>query len=142
KERRMERAIAFPTEEGERWVRDEMSGEQTQRRLPEWLLKPLLRARLYFRPPQGVPVRRWQHFGNWLQDSLCEYGENPWRLGLWALGLAVFSAVFYFLVDWASPEPVILALSGNVPRPPLEYLAFSFTSLAYMSFVRTEPAGT
>ncbi len=142
KERRMERAIAFPTEEGERWVRDEITSERAGRRLPERLLKPLLHARLYLRPPQGVPVRRREHFGNWLQDSLCEYGENPWRLGLWALGLAMFSAMLYFLLDWASPEPVILALAGNSPRPPLEYLAFSFTSLASMSFVRTEPAST
>ncbi len=142
KERRMERAIAFPSEEGDRWVRDELAGRRNGllRVLPEGPVRALLYWRLYLRPPRGVPIARRQHLGNWLQDAACEYGENPWRLGFWAGGLAFFAAVLYFLLDWFSPEPVVLALFPGQPRPPLEYLAFSFVSLASMNFGRTEPA--
>lgn len=144
KERRMERSIAFPSEEGRRWVRDELAGERTgwKRGLPDRLLQKLLYSRLYLKPPRGVPVNRWQHFGNWLQDALCEYGENPWRLGLWAAGIVLSFGVAYFLLDWISPEPITLAFSAGTPRPPLEYLTFSFASLAAMNFVRIEPAST
>jgi len=144
KERRMERAIAFPTEEGGRWLRDELSAERSgwKKGLSDGLLRPLLFTRLYLKPPSGVPVRRWQHFGNWVQDVLCEYGENPWRLGLWAGAVVFVFALLHFLLDWISPEPVTLALMAGAPRPPLEYLAFSFASLAAMNFVRIEPVST
>jgi len=144
KERRMEQAIAFPSEEGERWVRDEIAGKGTGWKpwAPEGVLRRLLYARLYLQPPRGVPIRRWQHLGAWVQDMLCEYGENPWRIGLWAGAVVLLFAVLYFILDWIAPEPVTLALMAGAPRFPLEYVTFSFASLAAMNFVRIEPAST
>ena len=139
KERRMERANAFASEEGERWVRDELAAPRS-RRLPAGILERLLYLRLYLKPPMGVPIRRRQHLGSWLQDSSCEYGENPWRLCWWAGAAAVLFATLYFMLDLLAPQPITLAMQAGAPRTPFEYLAFSVASLATMSFVRTEPA--
>ena len=141
KERRMERAAAFPSEEGDRWVRDELLSEQqgALAKLPQGLLRRLLYLRLYTRPQRGVPVRRGTHFGNWLQDATCEYGENPWRLGLWALGVILLFAVVHFLADLLAGSPVSLATAAG-PAEVWEYLAFSMQSFASMSLARAQPA--
>ncbi|MBI2886093.1 MAG: pentapeptide repeat-containing protein [Chloroflexi bacterium] len=144
KERRMERSAAFPSEEGDQWVKDELARPRgaLTRWMPEELLRRLLYLRLYLKPPRGVPVRRAQHLGNWFEDALCEFGENPWRLLWWMGGLLVAFGLLYFLVDLLSPEPVTLALAAGSPRPLMEYLTFSLASLATVTFVRLEPATT
>ncbi len=142
KERRMERHAAFPSEEGSRWVRDELAEERSPWTawMPNGLLQWLLYLKLFFIPQQGVPLQRKRFLENKLQDSLCQYGENPWQLGSWALATAFGFALLYFLLDWVSPNPVVLALTPGAPVSPLGYLGFSFASMATMTFVRLEPA--
>jgi hypothetical protein len=138
KERRMERATQFPSEEGERWVRDELAapGPGALASLPERVRRGLLTARLYLRPPSGIPLRRRGHLGNWLQDLACEYGENPWRLMLWVLLLGTGFALLGALADALAPGAVLAQGAGL-----LDYLGFSFASMATMQFTRTAPAG-
>jgi uncharacterized protein YjbI with pentapeptide repeats len=140
KERRMERAISFPSEEGDRWVRDAMTALPEQvRRLPGGLLRFLTYARLYLRPQRGVPLYRLRHLGNWLQDATCEYGENPWRLMLWAAGVVLAFAGVHLLADLLSPVPVSLAAAPGQPAGVAAYLSLSILSFASMSFQRVEP---
>lgn len=139
KERRMERATHFPSEEGERWMRDELGeakaapGRSLAVRARRWTLL----ARLYLRPMPGIPLRRAAHLGNWLQDAVCEYGENPWRLMAWAVALGLVGALAGFAIDLLAASALVL------PQPAgfLDYLGFSFASMATMHFARTEPAG-
>ena len=98
-------------------------------------------GRLYLNPPRGVPIRRAQHWGNWLQDVTCEYGENPWRLGLWAGGIILLFALVHLLVDVLSPVPVSLAASTG-PAELWDYLSFSMQSFASMSLHRAQPASS
>lgn len=143
KERRMERAAAFPSEEGDRWVRDELltARQNTPSKLPQGLLRRLLYLKLYLRPQRGVPIKRAAHFGNWLQDVTCEYGENPWRLGLWAIGVILLFAAGFLLADLAAGTPVALA-SANGPAEVWEYLTFSLQSFASMSVMRVQPVSS
>jgi len=144
KEQRMSRAAAFPSEEGDRWVRDELAAPRKglARWIPEGVLRRLLYLRLFVRPPKGVPLRRQQYLVNGLQDLSCEYGENPWRLAGWGgISVPLFAAI-YFLLDLLAPVPVTLAMSAGQPLNPLEYLTFSLSSLTTMSFLRWEPAST
>ncbi len=144
RERRMERAAAFPSEEGDRWVRDILlaAPERSRKRLPHWLLSRLLYARLYARPPRGVPVRRMQHLGNWVQDVTCEYGENPWRLGLWAIALVLLFAGIGLAADMLSDTPVSLAAAAHEPAGVLDYLAFSLLSFTSTGFQRYAPVSS
>lgn len=139
----MERAAAFPSEEGDRWVRDALAAAQGTPlgRLPAWLARRLLYARLYLKPPRGVPVKRAQHLGNWLQDATCEFGENPWRLGVWAAAAVLVFAALHFMLDAFSPAPVSLA-GAHGPAPLWDYLALSLQSFASMVFTRLEPASS
>jgi len=143
KERRMERAAAFPSAEGDRWVRDELLEAQQAgpSRLPQGVQRALLYARLYLRPQRGVPIKRAVHLGNWLQDASCEYGENPWRLGLWAVGVIFSFALLHLMADLASSTPVSLATAQG-PAEVWEYLAFSMQSFASMSVMRAQPVST
>jgi len=142
KERRMERHAAYPSEEGSRWVRDELAKERSPwtKWMPAGLLERLLYLKLFLVPQRGVPVQCKRYIENKLQDGLCEYGENPGRLGGWGLATAFSFAVLYFLMDWVSPNPLVLALAPGAPASPLDYLGFSLASLATMTFVRLEPA--
>ena len=96
-----------------------------------------LLARLYLRPMPGVPLRRMAHLGNWLQEATCEYGENPWRLMVWAVVIGLVGALAGFGLDLAAGSALVL------PQPAgfLDYLGFSFASMTTMHFARTEPAG-
>ena len=83
-----------------------------------------------------------QALGNWLQDATCEYGENPWRLGWWALACVVLFAALYYLADLYGGAPVTLAQAAGQPVSPFDYLSFSFMSFASMTFDRFQPASS
>lgn len=142
KERRMERQVAFPSEEGDHWVKDELVKPRSAwtRWMPAGMLERLLYLKLFLLPQRGVPLKRWQYALNQMQDGLCEYGENPWLLVWWAFVTAFSFAVLYFLLDLLSPSPLVLALNPGAPLSPIDYLGFSMASLATMTFVRMEPA--
>ena len=143
KEQRMDRAASFPAEEGERWVKDQMMAPRRGffGKLPAGLRKRLLYLRLFVRPPRAVPMKRGRFLANTMQDALCEYGENPWKLLGWSGALVGFFTVLYFFIDLLAATPVTLQSAAGQPSI-FDYFVFSLTSMATMSFARFEPAST
>ncbi len=141
KERQMERRIAYPSEEGDRWVRDELSEPRKSMtaRMPNWLLERLLYLKLFFVPQSGLPINKTRYVANRVQDALCQYGENPWRLIWWSMATALGFAMLYFLLDWLAPSPLVLSFEPGAPASLFDYVTFSLTSMATMSFIRMEP---
>lgn len=145
KEQHMDRSASFPSEEGDRWVKDEMAitpKSGLSKWLPAGLVKRLLYLRLFLRPPRAVPMKRRRFLGNLAQDAICEYGENPWRLFGWAGALVALFAMVYYFIDLAGSSPIALEQQAGQPLSPLDYFVYSLASLSTMHFARFEPATT